>query len=207
MVSICANNFHNFILLGDFNVNFDNVSHPLYSDLCDLSTMLNMYQVVVGPTHTHHNGLHSTIDLVFVSNHIKVGSCETLPSLCNSDHYGVLTQIELRNSIHALPCKGRLVWRYNYADWCLASSLIENTNWDLLFSGDNIDRSWTSWHQHFLSIMKESIPNTALRSRRNLPWLNKQLIQALRRRNKLFKQAKISGNFSKYKAVRNKTLQ
>lgn len=86
-------------------------------------------------------------------------------------------------------------------------NLIENTNWDLLFSGDNIDCFWTSWHQHFLSIMKESIPNTALRSRRNLPWLNKQLIQAMLRRNKLFKQAKISGDFSKYKAVRNKTLR
>ena len=138
------------------------------SDLCDLLTLLNMCQVVMGPTHTHHNGLRSTIDLVFVSKNSKVGSCETLPSLCNSDHY---TQIEVRNSIQALSCKGRLAWRYNYADWSLAC-LIKNRNWEVLFSGDNIDSSWTSWHQHFLSIMKESIPNTALRCRRNLPWLN-----------------------------------
>ena len=103
--------------------------------------------------------------------------------------------------------KGRLVWRYNYADWSLASSLIENTNWDLLFSGDNINRSRTSWHKQFMKIMKECIPNTALRSRRNLPWLNKKLNQSMRRRNKLFKQAQISGDFSKYKAVRNQTLQ
>ena len=88
--------------------------------------------------------------------------------------------------------KGRLVWTYNYADWSLASSLIENTNWDLLFSGDNINRSWTSWHQQFMKIMKECTPNTALRSRRNLPWLNKKLIRAMRRRNKLFKKAKTS---------------
>ena len=55
--------------------------------------------------------------------------------------------------------------------------------------------------------MKECILNAALRCRRNLPWLNKKLIQSMRRRNKLFEQAKISGNFSKYKAVRNQTLQ
>ena len=55
--------------------------------------------------------------------------------------------------------------------------------------------------------MKECIPNTALRSRRNLPWLNKKLIQSMQRRNKLFKQAKISGDFLKYKAVCNQTLQ
>ena len=141
LVSICANNFHNFVLLGDFNVNFDDVSHPLYSDLCDLSTMLNMSQVVVGPTHIHHHGSCSTIDLVFISNHIKVSSCETIPPLCNSDHYGVSTRIELRSSIHRSSYKGRLVSRYDYADWRLASNLIENTNWDLLFSGENIDLS------------------------------------------------------------------
>ena len=169
--------------------------------------MFNISQVVVGPIHVHHNGSQSTIDLVFASNHIKVNSCETLPPLCNSDHYGVLTQIELRSSINQPSCKGRLVWRYNYADWCLASNIIENTNWDLLFSEDNIELSWTSWKQRFMLIMKECIPNTTLRSRRNLPWLNKQLIQAMKRRNKLFKQAKISGDFSKYKVARNKTLQ
>ena len=110
---------------------------------------------------------------------------QTLPSLCNSNHYGVLTQIELKKSIHPLPCKGCLVLRYNYADGSLASSLIENTNRELLFFGGNIEHSWTSWHQHFLSVMNKSIPNTVLRSRRNLPWLNKQLIQAMRRRNYL----------------------
>ena len=136
-----------------------------------------MSQVVVGPTHTHHNGSQSTIDLVFVSNHIRVGSCETLPSLSSSDHYGVLVQIVLRNSLHLVPSKGRLVWRYNYADWSLASSLIENTNWDLLFSGDNINRSWTSWHQQFMTIMKKCIPNAALRCRHN--YSNKQKFLAM----------------------------
>ena len=169
--------------------------------------MLNMSQVVVGPTHIHHNGSCSTIDLVFVSDHIKVSSCETIPPLCNSDHYGISTRIELRSSIHQSPYKGCLVWRYNYADYHLASNLIVNINWDLLFSGDYIDLSWTSWHQCFLSIMKESIPNSTLRSTQNLPWLNKQLVQAMCRKNKLFKQAKITGDFSKYKMVHNKTLQ
>ena len=73
--------------------------HTPYTLIC---TMFNMCQVVVGPTHSHHNGLYSTIDLVFVSKHIKVGSCETLPSLSNSDHCGVFTQNELKNNIHAL---------------------------------------------------------------------------------------------------------
>ena len=72
LVSICANTSHNLILLGDFNVNFDNVSRHLYCDLCNLSTLSNC-----GTNHIHHNGSHCTIDLVFISNQIKVGSCDS----------------------------------------------------------------------------------------------------------------------------------
>ena len=54
--------------------------------------------------------------------------------------------------------------------------------------------------------MKQTIPSTELKSRRNLPWLNKSIVQSMRRRNKLFKQAKRTGDFSKYKCARNKTL-
>lgn len=37
--------------------------------------------------------------------------------------------------------------------------------------------------------------------------LNKKLIQSIRKRNKVFKQAKTSGDYSKYKVVRNQTVQ
>ena len=53
--------FSTYVCLGDFNVNFDNESHPLFSDL---STLFCLSQIVDGPTHTHHNGSVPTIDLV-----------------------------------------------------------------------------------------------------------------------------------------------
>ena len=77
--SINAINFSNFVCLGDFNVNFDNESHPLFSDLFTLSSLFCLSQIVHGPTHIHHNGSVSTIDLVFVSNNISIHSCETIP--------------------------------------------------------------------------------------------------------------------------------
>lgn len=58
-----------------------------------------------------------------------------------------------------------------------------------------------------MSIMKQAIPNSVIKTKRNLPWLNKSIIQSIRRRNKLFKQAKRTGDFSKYKRARNKTLE
>ena len=60
-------NHSNFVILGDFNVNFE-VSHHFYRHLSDLMTSFSLSQVVDSPTHFSHCGHSSLIDLVFVSN-------------------------------------------------------------------------------------------------------------------------------------------
>ena len=40
----------NFILLGDFNINFFDTSHPLFSKLCLVTNSLSLTQVVNAPT-------------------------------------------------------------------------------------------------------------------------------------------------------------
>lgn len=64
-----------------------------------------------------------------------------------------------------------------------------------------------SWYYIFMSIMKQTIPNSVIRTKRNLPWLSKSIIQSICRRNKLFKQVKRTGDFTKYKRARNRTLE
>ena len=82
-IDVCSLN--NFIFLGDFNVNFDNPCHPMYSNLCTITTLYCLHQTVTGPTHVHHDGSESTIDLVFVSE----------PSLLSPfRHYPILTTEE-----------------------------------------------------------------------------------------------------------------
>lgn len=71
---------------------------------------------------------------------------------------------------------------------------------------DNIDVAWEAWFQQFMSIMSQFIPNCTLRSRCNLPWLTKSLIKSIKKQNLLYKRAKQTGNFRKYKLARNKTL-
>ena len=54
--------------------------------------------------------------------------------------------------------------------------------------------------------MQSSLPTTTLPPRRNRPWLTKKLVQAIRRRNVLYKNAKVTNDFTKYKQYRNKIL-
>ena len=109
------------------------------------------------------------------------------------------------NNTPLKPCKGRLIWRYNYAHWPAAWNLIQHFNWETIFS-DDIDQVWGTWLHTFMSIMREAVPSTVLKTRRNLPWLNKPIVQLIRKRNMLFKQAKQSGDFSKYKKARNRAV-
>ena len=91
--SICVGSLSNFIFLGDFNVNFTDMSHPLHHTLQSIMTLYSMSQHVSSPTHTHHSGSNSTIDLLFTSEDSLLHKCETVPPLSNSDHYGILSVV------------------------------------------------------------------------------------------------------------------
>lgn len=60
-----------------------------------------------------------------------------------------------------------------------------------------------------MEVMHECIPQSTLRTRRNLPWLTKPIIQAIRRRNALFrahKRAKSTSAYQQYRAARNRVV-
>ena len=148
------------------------------------------------------NNTSSIIDLVFVSNPSLVNECSSIPPLSISDHLSIL--LDLKKKLKPSDkCQGRLIWRYSHADWEKACDLIDSFEWDSILT-DDIDASLKQWHEQ-LDIMAQSIPNRFLPPRRNLPWLTKPIIQFMRKRNMLFRKAKSSGNFTKYKRARNRT--
>ena len=204
--SLSVPQYCNFILLGDFNINFCNHSgHPLFSKLESLYHSFALQQMVTEPTHVHHNGSVSLIDLVFVSNTVLTNSCHVIPPLSNSDHSGILVQCSWRPTAQhncTNHSKGRTVWYYNHADWARASTLIYSFDWNSLLP-DDVDDSWSNWSKQLLSIMDECIPKRTLPKRKNLPWLTKRLISSIRKRNRLYKQGKLSGDLSKYRLQRN----
>ena len=105
-----------FCLHGDFNVNFVNPSHPLYSKLCNIMSTYCLTQIVTECTHVHHNGSTSIIDLVFLSNPASLLSCVTVPPLSNSDHNGLLTTMKWKGTGSGVYSSRRPIWRYAYAD-------------------------------------------------------------------------------------------
>ena len=203
-ISIDSAQFTNLVIVDDFNVDMSTCSHPLFQKVNNITDTYCLSQMVTQFTHVHHNGTKSIIDLLFVSDPQLVRSCFTIPPLSNSDHCGLNIELNLKTIPKA--SKRRTVWRYCHADWEKAHRLIEGTNWDSLLDPEDINTSWKNWSAKFLEIMRSSIPTTTLPPRRNRPWLTKKLVQAIRRRNALFKRAKATNDFTKYRQHRNKIV-
>ena len=58
--------FSNFLLLGDFNVDFCNPEHHLFSHVSNILLNFSLTQVVSCPTHVSHSGTSSLIDLAML---------------------------------------------------------------------------------------------------------------------------------------------
>ena len=86
-----------------------------------------------------------------------------------------------------------LIWRCSYADWDTACELIDTFSWYSIIP-DDIELSWKQWHQQFMCIMSQTIPNRLLPSRRNLPWLNKSIVRSMKKRNLQLKGPKELAN-------------
>ena len=135
ITSLSIPQFSNFILLGDFNVNLSNPSHPLYPKFCTLADCFSLSQVVTDDTHVSSNGHTSLIDLVLTSSPSQILNCSTIPPLSNSDHRGIHLTISCRPHCPHQPSQHkRTVWRYMHADFEKASEMISETDWDALAS-------------------------------------------------------------------------
>ena len=80
-------------------------------------------------------------------------------------------------------------------------------DWNAVFVDDDVNQCWKRWHNVFLEVMGQCIPQKVLPTRRNLPWINHSLVTTMRRRNRLFKKCKLSGSptaLRNYKYTRNK---
>ena len=185
--------FSNFLLLGDFNVDFNNPSCHLYSHVSNLMNTFSLSQVVDTPTDCSHNGHPSLIDLVFVLNINRLLECTVIPPLSNSDHLGLSVTLQHCHMIPQIAVR-RKVWRYKHANFERANDMICDLDLDEILVRDDIKASWSNLKHTFLNVMESCIPNAVIPTRHNLPWLNKEIVQLIRKRNLLFRRAHKSGN-------------
>lgn len=185
---LCSSNLY---LIGDFNVDFLSKVSPLYSKLLSIVSSFDLTQIVSEPTRITP---HSTtlIDLIFVSSVDLVKFCKTISPLANADHCGLQLLFTIKSPKTSEKAVPRKVWRYSLADWQKAAEMIECIEWDSILPRD-VDKCWKEWKSCFLQVMELCIPHTTAKLKRNLPWLNKDILNAIKKRDTLFRTAKATG--------------
>ena len=65
------------------------------------------------------------------------------------------------------PCKSQKIWLYKDGDNTRACQLIDETDWNMVLSGSDVNGPTERWTSKFLAIMDECIPSRKLRSKRS----------------------------------------
>ena len=187
--SLSPSNFDSLVLLGDFNVDYLSPQSALYKYFCNCISPFSLTQVVQTATHFTNSGNSSLIDLVFLSDVSVLSCCSGIPPLANSDHNGVLLDLILPMLPQQLSTPARLLWNYAQADFNQARQLIDQTDWHSLLS-ESVSVSMYAWQTKFLEIMDQCIPRIILAKKKNLPWLTKLTVQALRKKKNVIQESK-----------------
>ena len=78
-------------------------------------------------------------------------------------------------------------------------------DWDSLLPSE-VNARWSAWRNYFMQVMEICIPSTVARVKKSPPWINREILSAIRKRDILFRIAKSSGRSSdrtKYNRKRN----
>ena len=142
----------NFLLIGDFNVHLLNKKHYLFSYINDILCSFSLSQFVPSYTHVSNSGVESLIDLALLSDVERLLNCTTVPPLSTSDHLGISLTLSWKVT-KATCANSRKVWLYSRGNYTRACQIIEETDWDQILNGHDVDTAAELWTEKYLSIM------------------------------------------------------
>ena len=191
------------ILAGDFNcpdVDWNNLAvrvgaqdREVQQALLDLTSEHGLTQVHHEPTRQNN-----ILDLVFTNNPSIIKTSTSVPGI--SDHSMVVTDIDVLPQL--IKQKKRKIFLFSKVNWediqkdteQLSNSILEDR------AQNPVEYLWTRLKDGLTHIMDKHIPSRMTNSRKSLPWFNRKLKQMVRRKARLYKQAKRTNQWNEFNA-------
>ena len=171
----------------------------LSSTFCAIIADYFLHQLLLQPTREQN-----ILDLVFITAPQLVKDLEICQPVGGSDHCSIEFKLKLKFQRPKRSC--RLVYNYRAADWLGLREDFCNLQWDCSYLMETVDDVWDAWKILFFQAVERNIPSKQLKPQRNAPWLNAKLRKLIRKKGRLWKQAKSSGDptkWVKYKRLSN----
>lgn len=191
----------NILVAGDFNIN---ISLNSSNKMCRLIDSLNSEQLINSPTHfTEHSS--SLIDLMFIKHTNQViSSFVADPFVPNLVRFHCPTVAVLKFTKPKQTHFQRQIWLYDKGDYVKYNDKLRSTDWSFIENNQNLDATADTIASSILKSASESIPNKNVTIRPgDVPWINKEVKQRIRKRNKLHRKAKLSNNALAWEQFRN----
>ena len=191
------------ILAGDFNCPDINWSQhtslssgndkTIQQSLVDFTSSSLLSQIHHTPTRGQN-----ILDLVFTSNPSLAKSSVSIPGI--SDHLIVVSDFDTRP--HVTRAKPRKCFKYAKANWEALKSDLDSAAKEIEDGSKlnlDIDSLWNKFKSSLLTSLEKNVPSFMLKPKSRLPWLSANIRKLLKKKQKLFKRAKNSNNWSPYR--------
>ena len=200
----------NLLLCGDFNLPDINWSknnlkeHPAHSGESRLwlETMaeFGLSQHVSFPTR-----LSNTLDLIITNKEFSVGDIKSCPGV--SDHDMIMFNFFVK--AERLVSRARKIYLYHKADLASLKQGINDAYSEMISRQTYVclDNLWSFFKNTLHKLIDDFVPFKYAKTNSNLPWVNVRVRREIRKKERLFKRAKRSGNYLdsvKFKAQRKK---
>ena len=129
------------------------------------------------------------LDLIFTTTPDLVNSVQVCPGM--SDHYAVTAEVNMRAKPN--PKRMRTVYLYKRANWDKIKNDLNQFQQAFMVSSpyvNTVNDNWEALKSAIKDTVRTNIPSKSLRGKTNLPWINKKLKRAIRKKKRLYKKAK-----------------
>ena len=165
----------------------------IQQNLIDITNSSNLKQI-----HTESTREKALLDLVFTTNPTLLRNSTSVPGI--SDHDMIVTDIDTKPMTIKQP--KRKCYLFSRANWPDLNESLKDLSDDIqkmITEGKNINDLWT----HFKNTIKEKIdkhiPSRMRGGRPKSPWINRDIKRMLKKKQRLFIQARKTRNWDNYK--------
>ena len=195
----------NIWILGDFNLpkltwpdsiptlKPDCAFKQIYDTFLDFINDFSLTQMVTQPTRQGN-----TLDLFLTTNPTLIQQVSCQPGL--GDHDMVMANCTLSPTTQKL--KPRKVPLFRKADWPKFKSLMKDYQQKFMNShlGRSVEELWNDFTSTLDTFSSQCIPVKTISGKKSLPWVTQAIRRQIRKRNRLYKQFKETGD----QQIRNK---
>ena len=191
------------LLAGDFNcpdINWQTLTvksnaqdKEIQQALIDISIDFNLTQVHEKPTREDN-----LLDLVFTTNPSLVKPSSNAPGI--SDHDIVVVDSDTKPFYSKQkPRKCFLFSKVNWDELKVKISGISKNITEMYEFGKSIHELWDTFKTDLMQTINENVPSKMFRSNTSTPWIRGKAKRVLRRKARLYKRAKKTKNWTRYR--------